>query len=161
MSLGLRTPPAVLDVGSLSVSYATRHGRLRALQDVGFSIKTGETLALVGESGSGKSTVSLAIIGLLGPEATIHSGDMLFNGQGSWRLTPRSGRRSAAIASASCSPGPVYLVEPGAAIGLQVADRSSSIAACRRRQRSTGRRRTGRSGSCRIRASSFVPIRIN
>ena len=88
MSTPVTTPAAVLDVESLTVSYATRHGRLSALRDVGFSINAGETLALVGESGSGKSTVSLAIIGLLGPEAEIHSGSMRFNGDDLRRLTP-------------------------------------------------------------------------
>src|SRR5262249_42637312 len=65
---------AVLDVRSLTVSYATRGGRVRALRDVDFTIAAGETLALVGESGSGKSTAALAIMGLLGREATVQAG---------------------------------------------------------------------------------------
>lgn len=37
------------------------YGKLRAVYDVSFSLKSGQTLALVGESGSGKSTIALAL----------------------------------------------------------------------------------------------------
>lgn len=49
---------------------------LRAVDDVSFSIRRGETFALVGESGSGKSTIAKMIVGLL--SAT--SGEILFDG---------------------------------------------------------------------------------
>lgn len=39
---------------------------LKAVTDVSFAIRKGETFALVGESGSGKSTVAKMIVGLLG-----------------------------------------------------------------------------------------------
>jgi peptide/nickel transport system ATP-binding protein len=72
---------ALLSVESLSVEYATSTGSVAALRDVSFALAKGESLALVGESGSGKSTIALAILGLLGPEACIASGRVLFDGQ--------------------------------------------------------------------------------
>ncbi|NLK29387.1 MAG: ATP-binding cassette domain-containing protein [Clostridiales bacterium] len=50
---------------------------LRAVDDVSFHIKKGETFGLVGESGSGKTTVGRTIMGLYKPTA----GQVLLNGK--------------------------------------------------------------------------------
>ena len=53
-----------------------RHATLKAVDDVSFTIKKGETLGLVGESGCGKTTCGRTIMGLY--EAT--SGQVLYDG---------------------------------------------------------------------------------
>ncbi|GAA4680392.1 ABC transporter ATP-binding protein [Frondihabitans cladoniiphilus] len=62
--------PSILDVSNLSMHFPGRRGKpIRAVDDVSFSIRPGETLGLVGESGCGKSTLVRSILGLHKPTA--------------------------------------------------------------------------------------------
>ncbi|KAF0172170.1 MAG: peptide/nickel transport system ATP-binding protein [Rhodobacteraceae bacterium] len=61
--------PEVLRVQGLTVSVRSEAGDSPLVQDLSFSLRRGETLAIAGESGSGKSITSLAIMGLLPPPA--------------------------------------------------------------------------------------------
>lgn len=84
---------SLLEVKNLKTYYPIKGGFLRhtvghvkAVDNVSFSIKNGETLGLVGESGCGKSTTGRTILRLLNPT----DGQILFNGQDITRLKGRS-----------------------------------------------------------------------
>ncbi len=64
----------VLEVDRLSVEVRTISGTLRAVNEVSFGARRGETLALLGESGCGKSMTATALVGLLEPVADIVGG---------------------------------------------------------------------------------------
>ncbi len=70
---GVDTAP-VLQVDGLSVEVRTISGTLRAVNEVSFDARRGETLALLGESGCGKSMTATALVGLLEPVADIVGG---------------------------------------------------------------------------------------
>lgn len=57
----------LLIVENLQKFFVTSRGTVRAVDDVSFTVKQGETLGIVGESGSGKSTIAYTIIGLHAP----------------------------------------------------------------------------------------------
>ena len=78
----------LLSVKNLSTHFFTEQGLAKAVQDVSFSVKTGQTLALVGESGCGKSATALSIMRLLPtPQGEIVGGEVLFEGKNKdrWR----------------------------------------------------------------------------
>ena len=68
----------VLDIENLNIAYETRKGDVRAVRDVSFCVKKGETVGLVGESGCGKSTIAFGIVNFLGPNGKITSGRVNF-----------------------------------------------------------------------------------
>ncbi len=83
----------LLEVKELKAYYPIKGGFLRktignvkAVDNVSFSIKNGETLGLVGESGCGKSTTGRTILRLL--DAT--DGQIIFNGQDITKLRGKS-----------------------------------------------------------------------
>ena len=79
MSPSASTP--VVEVKDLNISFKTAAGVIKVVENVSFSIGTGECLAVVGESGSGKSVSALATIGLLVKEQSIVTGSVLFRGE--------------------------------------------------------------------------------
>lgn len=67
----------IVEVQNLSVGFKTRHGLVHAVQNLTFDVHEGETLGIVGESGSGKSVASLALMGLLPPNAMVEAEKMM------------------------------------------------------------------------------------
>ncbi len=93
MSGGTDTDAApLLELRNLTTHYPVLGGLLRrpigwvkAVDDVSFAIKRGETLGLVGESGCGKTTIGRSIVRLVQPQ----SGEILFEGQDVLTMTGR------------------------------------------------------------------------
>ena len=70
----------LLEVKNLSVSYKTGVGRVKAVDNVSFTINRGEILGLVGESACGKTTTALSVM-RLHDKSTIIEGNILFQGK--------------------------------------------------------------------------------
>lgn len=74
---------------SISAGLFAKPFQLRALQDINFTVKRGETLGIVGESGCGKSTLGRCILQLLTPD----EGRVLWLGQDITKLPAEEMRK--------------------------------------------------------------------
>ncbi|MDY7024397.1 MAG: ABC transporter ATP-binding protein, partial [Cyanobacteriota bacterium] len=80
----------VLDVKNLRVQFRSDEKVVQAVNDISFQVERGQTLGIVGESGSGKSVTSLAIMGLLSPNTSKVSGEILFRFSNNLDKSPNS-----------------------------------------------------------------------
>ncbi len=71
----------LLEIKNLSVAFDTMEGKVQVVNDVSFSIKPQQTMALVGESGSGKSVTAMSILQLHEKNKINYSGEILFKKQ--------------------------------------------------------------------------------
>lgn len=83
----------LLSIEELEVHYATRRGRVLAVDGVSFHLNRGEALGIIGESGSGKTTLGLSILKLLPPEGRIVAGRIMYRGVNLVKLSDEEIRR--------------------------------------------------------------------
>ena len=67
----------VLEAKNLTKTFGAGAASVRAVNDISFTLHTGETLGLVGESGSGKTTLARLLLGLTAPDP---GGQILLDG---------------------------------------------------------------------------------
>lgn len=78
----------LVEFRNLKTYFYTEGGVVKAVNDVSFNIREGETIAIVGESGCGKSVTAMSMIKLVPtPPGKIISGDVLFEGKSILKLS--------------------------------------------------------------------------
>jgi oligopeptide/dipeptide ABC transporter ATP-binding protein len=113
----------LLDVRHLSTQFATRAGVVRAVDDVSWDVRPGETVALVGESGCGKSVSALSIMRLVTePAGRIVSGEVWFKGQDLLRLSEEEMRRVRGREIAMVFQEPMTSLNPVLTVGRQLTE---------------------------------------
>ncbi len=73
-------PGYVLEVEHLKTYYYTYKGIVKAVDDVSFKLKEGESLGIAGESGCGKSTLAYSLLKLVPPPGRIAGGRIIIDG---------------------------------------------------------------------------------
>ncbi|MBW2443678.1 MAG: ABC transporter ATP-binding protein [Deltaproteobacteria bacterium] len=113
----------LLEIENLSVNFHTPEGIARAVDGVGFTLATGETVGLVGESGCGKSVTALSILGLIpSPPGQIEAGEIRFDGQNLLDLDNESLRNMRGRYISMIFQEPMTSLNPVLTIGRQVAE---------------------------------------
>jgi peptide/nickel transport system ATP-binding protein len=112
----------VLEVRNLSVAFDTRRGRLKAIDDISFSIRRGEILGVVGESGAGKSLTGSAVIGLLEPPGRVVGGEIRLGGQRIDNLSPKQMRALRGREIGAIFQDPLTSLNPLLRIGDQITE---------------------------------------
>lgn len=84
------------------ISAKLSHGERVLLENVFFSLSSGERLAVIGETGSGKTMLALSILGLLPSNVRMQGGCLQLDGAGAPRGKTAAGaaRRQACLYSA-------------------------------------------------------------
>lgn len=78
----------LVEFKNLKTYFHTSDGVVKAVNDVSFKIKEGETVCVVGESGCGKSVTAMSLMRLIpNPPGRIESGEILFEGKDILKLT--------------------------------------------------------------------------
>ena len=129
MSLDQGMGAPVLEVRGLATSFPLRQGVLKAVDDVSFTVRRGETLCIVGESGSGKSVTARSILQIVDAPGRITGGEMILHRRGGGtvdlaKLDPR-GREIRDIRGAEIAmifQEPMSSLSPVHTIGQQIVE---------------------------------------
>ena len=110
----------LLELKSLTVSFATDDGTVHAVDGIDLALQRGRTLGLVGESGCGKSVTSLAVMGLLPPENATIGGEVHFEGRDLLKLAKSELRNLRGARLAMIFQEPMTSLNPSYTIGNQI-----------------------------------------
>jgi peptide/nickel transport system ATP-binding protein len=110
----------VLRVENLRTHFFTRHGVVKAVEDVSFSVGPGRILGLVGESGSGKSMTGYSIMGLIEPPGRVVAGRILLRGRDLRTLSPEEMRRVRGDRIAMIFQDPMMTLNPVLRVDTQM-----------------------------------------
>jgi peptide/nickel transport system ATP-binding protein len=113
----------VLEVEGLQTYLFTRLGVVKAVDDVSFALRRGETLAIVGESGCGKTMTALSLLRLVpSPPGRIVSGSIKLQGRDLLTLSEAEMRDVRGNDISMIFQEPMTSLNPVMTIGAQISE---------------------------------------
>jgi len=113
----------LLDIQNLKTHFFVRGQVAKAVDDVSFSVHSGQTIGLVGESGCGKSVTAHSIIQLIPePPGKIVGGKIFFGGTDLLELSERQMRRIRGNRISMIFQEPMTSLNPVFTVGEQVGE---------------------------------------
>ena len=113
----------ILEVKNLSVEYTSGKEKVKAVNNISFSIEEGELLGLVGETGAGKTTTALSIMQLIpNPPGRIVSGEIFYKGENLIKKSEREKRKIRGHEISMIFQDPMTALNPMHTVGEQIAE---------------------------------------
>lgn len=110
-------------VHGLKTFFHTREGVVKAVNDINFTIPSGEVVGLVGESGSGKSVTCHSLLQLLPtPPAKVEGGEIIFQGEDLLRASDQKMRTLRGKSISMIFQDPMSCLNPYMTVIEQVAE---------------------------------------
>lgn len=117
------TEMPLLEVKNLQTQFFTQDGVVKAVDDVSFYIRPGETLGVVGESGSGKSITGLSLMRLVPtPPGKIVKGEVIFQGKDVLKMSDEQVRSIRGNEIAMIFQDPMTSLNPVLTINRQISE---------------------------------------
>lgn len=107
-----------LEVRGLRVAFGTQ----TVVDDIGFTVRRGECVAIVGESGAGKTLTARALLGLTPPGATVSVDALVIDGTDAASLSERAWRTLRGARIGLVSQDALVSLDPLRSIGSEVAE---------------------------------------
>jgi peptide/nickel transport system ATP-binding protein len=119
------TPQSItraVEIDNLTISYRRRGKLYRVVSDLSLHIRPGEAYGLVGESGCGKTTVAMALMRYLPPNAIVAGGRIIFGGEDVLTLSETKLRSWRGNRMAMVYQDPGSALNPSMRVGAQIAE---------------------------------------
>lgn len=114
---------SLIEVKDLRTSLRKKEGFVHIIEEVNFSMKSGEILGIVGESGCGKSMTALSILRLLPtPPVYITGGEILFEGRDLLKLNKNEMRHIRGNKISMIFQEPMTSLNPVYTVGKQITE---------------------------------------
>jgi peptide/nickel transport system ATP-binding protein len=113
----------LVEIKNLKTYFHTEDGVIKAVDDVSFNIREGETIGIVGESGCGKSITAMSLIRLIpDPPGKIEGGEIIFDGKKILKLNDEQIRSIRGNNISVIFQEPMTSLNPVFTIGYQISE---------------------------------------
>jgi peptide/nickel transport system ATP-binding protein len=110
----------VVSVKNLETTFFSKSGAFKAVNNISYDIRKGETLGIVGESGCGKSVTSFSLMRLIERPGQITGGEVLLNGRDLLKLSEEQMQDVRGGEMAMIFQEPMTALNPVLTIGAQI-----------------------------------------
>lgn len=114
---------SIVEYKNLSISFNSNNHRIKAVENVSFSLDEGKILGIVGESGCGKSVTAMSLMRLINEsQGKIDNGEILFNGLDIVKLSEKDMNKIRGREIAAIYQDPLTALNPVCTIGKQMVE---------------------------------------